>query len=180
MRIIGGFLGGRRLSPPLDKWPTRPTTDMAREALYNVLDHRMAFAEISAIDLFGGTGAHSFELISRGCTSVSYVDRYLPCVRWVEAQADVWGVSKYLDINLSDVVRHLHTCTDKYDLIIADPPYDWKKMKELPDLIFSKDILRPSGILIIEHSNKTDFTSHVRCDEVRTYGQTIFSFFSPL
>jgi len=178
MRIIGGFLGGRRFNPPADKWPTRPTTDIAREALFNILQNSVDFESVKALDLFGGSGSQSFELYSRGCEDITYVDRHFPCIKFVKTQVGVFEATQAIKIVKSDVFRFLKSDTSVYDYIFCDPPYALDKIVEIPDLIFSKELLSKKGTLVIEHDRNNDFEDHPRFVRARTYGMTIFSFFA--
>lgn len=176
MRIIGGEFGGRLLHPPMKKWPTRPTTDIAKEALYNILANRIDFEDVSMLDLFGGTGMHSLEFLSRGCQKVVYVDKYYPSVRWVKEQVSLLGVEDRIRLMKKDVKSYLSAEDMSFDIIFADPPYALPWINSLPDLIIESSAF--TDTLIIEHSNHTSFDQHDLCHEVRKYGQTRFSFFS--
>jgi len=178
MRIIGGELGGRRFYPPAKGWPTRPTTDVAKEALYNILQSRLEFPAVRFLDLFGGTGSHSFEMISRGCPDVTYVDKFRPCCAFVKKTATELGMLESLDIRCMDVFRFCRLTTPAFGYIFAGPPYGLKNLDAIPDLIFAHSLLTGGGIFVLEHSPQHDFTSHTQFSEVRNYGQTMFSFFS--
>jgi 16S rRNA (guanine(966)-N(2))-methyltransferase RsmD len=177
MRIIGGKFKGRRFNPPADHWPTRPTTDYAKEALFNILNNLLDFEDIKALDLFGGTGSHSYELISRGCTDVTYVDKFPPCVQFVRKTAAGLGIQSELKIVPMDVFRFLQGARDQYDYIFAGPPYALPTIDTIPDLIFAQHLLRPGGIFVLEHNPHHDFLYHSQLADVRNYGKTIFSFF---
>lgn len=177
MRIISGKFKGRRFSPPADNWPTRPTTDFAKEGLFNVLNNQFDFEEIRALDLFGGTGSHSYELISRGCTDVVYVDKFPACVEFVKKTAKALGVEHCVRIVRADVFRFLHTCREKFDYIFAGPPYPLPNIPEIPDLVFSLNLLKPGGWLVLEHNPHHQFKDHPFFKEARHYGKTIFSIF---
>lgn len=177
MRIISGELKGRRIKPPANHWPTRPTTDFAKEALYNILQHRMDFSGIRALDLFGGAGNHSLEWISRGCSDVTYVDLHGPCCRFVQDLADTWKINEAIKVWRMDVFAFLSRAGEPYDLIFAGPPYALSRIDELPDLILGGGFLAEEGCLVIEHDPTHDFTNHPAFSEVRNYGQTHFSFF---
>lgn len=180
MRIISGELGGRRFTPPITKWPTRPTTDIAKEGLFNILQNRLDFGEISMLDLFGGTGNICFEVISRGSESVTYVEKYPAAIQYVKKMAKEFRIESYLNIIRSDVFKYLkNPVTNTFDLIFADPPYDLNRLSELPDLILSNGHLNDGGLLIIEHDSSNNFTDHNKFIEKRKYGETIFSFFGP-
>lgn len=177
MRIIGGQFGSRRFNPPANNWPTRPTTDFAKEALYNILQHKIDFEETKMLDLFGGTGNHCYEFLSRGSEDVTYVDSFGKCVAFVKKTAKELGVEDELKVIKSDVFRFIKSNTDQYDFIFADPPYHLKTLHQLPDLILDNDLLAENGILTIEHDNQNSFEEHKRFVDVRKYGGCMFSFF---
>lgn len=177
MRIISGRFGGRHFYPPADKWPTRPTTDIAKEGLFNVLNNRLDWESVKMLDLFGGTGNHCFEFISRGCDDTTYVDKFMGCIRFVHDLKKKLQLDKELTIIKSDVFKYIHTCTEQYDYIFAGPPYPLPNIPEIPDLIFEKDLLRPEGLFVLETNQQHDFHKHSRFTELRKYGTTIFWFF---
>ncbi len=177
MRIIGGKFKGRRFTPPAKGWPTRPTTDFAKEGLCNVLMNRIDFEDIKALDLFGGSGSMSYEFISRGCTDMTYVDKFPACVRFVKATATTLKVEDQIRIFRRDVFRFLSKINEQFDLIFADAPYDLPKLDTIPDVVFEHNCLAEGGILIVEHDIKNDFSQHPRFIEARKYSSTIFSFF---
>lgn len=183
MRIISGSLGGRVLQPPMKKWPTRPTTDIAKEALYNILYNRIDFEQAIMLDLFGGTGAHVFEFLSRGCEDVTYVDMYAKCVSWVKEQVKILEYEKEAKIVKMDVAKFIkrHGASDgspEFNFIFADPPYALPWLPQLPSLILDNALLSEGGLLVIEHGSDVNFENHSRCTESRKYGQSRFSFFS--
>ncbi|WP_236978551.1 RsmD family RNA methyltransferase [Membranihabitans maritimus] len=177
MRIISGKLKGRRFYPPADKWPTRPTTDISKEGLYNILQHSLDFESINMLDLFGGTGNHCYEFISRGCKSVTYVDRHRPCVKFVESLAKELEIESFIKIVKADVFKFINKTVDKYDFIFAGPPYPLKKIPEIPQLIFDHNLLKGGGTLVLEHNQDHQFNNHFGFEQVRKYGGTFFSFF---
>ena len=177
MRIIGGKFKGRRFSPPADKWPTRPTTDFAKEGLFNILHNRLDFEEIKALDLFGGTGNHSYELISRGCKDVTYIDKHGPAIAFVRQAAVLLKIEDCIHIIPSDVFKFVERCTVQYDFIFAGPPYGMPALDTIPDKIFERNMLREEGLFVLEHNPNHQFQKHPRFIEVRNYGKTIFSFF---
>ncbi len=178
MRIISGDLGGRRFNPPITKWPTRPTTDIAKEGLFNILQNRIDFEETKVLDLFGGTGNLSFEFASRGSTDITYIDKYNPAIGYIKKMVVEFKIESSIKIIRSDVFKYLKSSVDhKYDLIFADPPYGLDKLSTIPELIFEKGLLNPDGILIIEHDASNDFKDVSGFTEKRKYGETIFSFF---
>jgi 16S rRNA (guanine(966)-N(2))-methyltransferase RsmD len=177
MRIIGGSLGGRRFNPPAKTWPTRPTTDQAKESLYNILSHKLDFEAMVMLDLFGGTGSHCYECVSRGCRNATYVDSFTPAVRYVRDVVKQLGIEDQVKIVSSDALKFLHQCTQKYSFVFADPPYNWSKGDVFPDLVLESGILDINGIFVFEHSKNISFTTHKRLADTRIYGATVFSFF---
>ena len=177
MRIIGGRFKGRRFNPPAKNWPTRPTTDFAKEGLFNILSNRIDFSEVKMLDLFGGTGNHCYEFISRGCEDATYVDKFGGCVAFVKKTAELLKIENELKIVKSDVFKFINTTIEKYDFIFAGPPYPLKTLDTIPDRIFEKDLLTDQGILVLEHNPNHDFQNHPNFEESRNYGTTIFSFF---
>lgn len=177
MRIIGGKFKGRRFDPPADKWPTRPTTDFAKEALFNILNNLLDFESVKMLDLFGGTGSHSYEFISRGCTDATYVDKFPGCVQFVRKTAQKLQIESSLKIFQMDVFRFIESTREQYDYIFAGPPYSLPTIDIIPDLIFEKELLLPDGLFVLEHNPQHEFLNHPHLVDVRNYGQTYFSFF---
>ncbi|MFZ4426283.1 MAG: RsmD family RNA methyltransferase [Saprospiraceae bacterium] len=177
MRIIGGKFKGRRFTPPADHWPTRPTTDFAKEGLFNILSNSLDFEELKVLDLFGGTGSHSYELISRGCTDVTYVDKFGPAVAFARKMARLLEIEPYIKIVQSDVFRYITHCKEHYDYIFAGPPYGLPQLEEIPELVFSHALLRPGGWLVLEHNPHHSFEAHSCFIMQRNYGKTLFTFF---
>jgi 16S rRNA (guanine(966)-N(2))-methyltransferase RsmD len=179
MRIIGGKFRGRRFDPPADNWPTRPTTDYAREALFNILNNQIDFEDIKVLDLFGGTGSHCYEFISRGCEDVTYVEKFPDAIRFVRKTAQTLGIEAQLKIMQMDAFKFIEHATAQYDYIFADPPYTLPTLDIIPNLIFDKNLLLPDGLFVLEHNAHNDFLEHPKLVDVRNYGKTIFSFFRP-
>ncbi len=177
MRIIGGQFKGRKFYPPAKNWPTRPTTDFAKEGLFNILQNDLDFESIKVLDLFGGTGNHSYEFISRGCQDVTYVDKFPGCVRFVQKTAKELDISDKILVVKADVFKFIHRTKDQYDYIFAGPPYPLPNIPEIPDLIFEKELLKEDGLFVLEHNPNHNFKNHEFFYNVRNYGQTIFSFF---
>ena len=177
MRILGGDLGGLRFYPPADKWPTRPTTDISKEALYNILMNRVDFEDLCILDLFGGTGNHCFECLSRGCAHATYVDRHVPAIKFVQRQAKEWSLTDRLTVIRMDVKKFIQTSTDSFDYIFAGPPYPLPWLDEIPALVFNSELLHPQGLFVLEHNHDHNFSYLIQCVEERRYGQTHFSFF---
>jgi 16S rRNA (guanine(966)-N(2))-methyltransferase RsmD len=175
MRIISGSLKGRRINPPTNL-PVRPTTDLAKESLFNILNNHVDFEKINALDLFSGTGSISLELISRGCISVTSVDMNFKCTDFIKKTALVFKVNN-LHIVKTNVFNYLKFSTTTFDLIFADPPYDMQGINTIPDIIFEKNLLSENGLLIVEHSKDINFDTHNRLFEHRNYGKVNFSIF---
>ena len=182
MRIISGKYGGRRLSPPKNI-TARPTTDFAKESLFNLLNNRLDFEGIDVLDLFAGTGGIGIECVSRGAREVTAVEIAHVQQNWIIACCRQLGITN-LSVIRGDVFKFLHSCRTRYDLIFADPPYALEQLPTLPDVILgepssdcSPQILKENGWLVIEHGKDPDFTSHPRHVETRTYGSVHFSFF---
>jgi 16S rRNA (guanine(966)-N(2))-methyltransferase RsmD len=178
MRIIGGKFKGRRFNPPAKNWPTRPTTDYAKEGLFNILYNNFDFSEIRVLDLFGGTGNHSYEFISRGCRDVTYVDKFPGCVAFAKRTAQELDIEKFLKINRADVFKFIQQRQIPYDYIFAGPPYPLPNIPEIPDLILQQQLLKPGGWLVLEHNPQHNFEKHSNLLQVRNYGTTIFSIFT--
>ncbi len=179
MRIIGGKFKGRRFNPPANKWPTRPTTDFAKEGLFNIINNNFDFEELKVLDLFGGTGNHSYEFISRGATDVTYVDKFGGCVAFVKKTAALLEIEKYLKIYKSDVFKFVKSTKQQYDYIFAGPPYPLPNLDTIPDVIFEHDLVKEDGWLVLEHNPNHDFKDHPKYIKERNYGTTIFSIFTP-
>lgn len=175
MRIIAGKYGGRRITPPYLS-PTRPTTDYAREGLFNILESRFDLCSISFLDLFGGTGCISYEMASRGCTDIVTVEKHPQCIAFIKKTIVLLNTDAIKPIR-ADVFTYLEHCERQFNLIFAGPPYTLKNLSILPDLIFSKNILTPTGWFILEHNPAHDFQKHPCFIEQRKYGTTIFAFF---
>jgi 16S rRNA (guanine(966)-N(2))-methyltransferase RsmD len=180
MRIIGGQFKGRRFHPPADNWPTRPTTDYAKEGLFNILTNRFDFERMRVLDLFGGTGSHSYEFVSRGCQDVTYVDKHAPAVRFVRKTVEELGIAGSVAIFQMDVFRFIESFRGKpFDYVFAGPPYALPTIDMLPDLIFKHQLVAARGWLVLEHNPHCDFREHPCLTDIRHYGKTIFSIFSP-
>ncbi|NND08438.1 MAG: methyltransferase [Saprospiraceae bacterium] len=177
MRIIGGTFRGRRFYPPADRWPTRPTTDFAKEALFNILMNRLDFASIKMLDLFGGTGSHSYEAVSLGCQDVTYVDKHIPAVKFVKETCATLGIADYVHIVRSDVLKYLAKESIFYDYVFAGPPYGLPWLDEIPNMVLQNGWLARTGLFVLEHNQHHDFNKHEHFRELRTYGGTHFSFF---
>jgi 16S rRNA (guanine966-N2)-methyltransferase len=175
MRIIGGSLKGLRLNPPKNL-PVRPTTDLAKEALFNILQNQIEFDDIKVLDLFSGTGNISFEFASRGAKQVIAVDRSIHCINYIKDTARQHQLSN-IKTYKADIFKYLQLETEQYDLIFADPPYDMNQIPEIPKIIFEKNLLSVDGLLIVEHQSMQNLSNHPAFVEQRKYGHSSFSFF---
>ncbi len=175
MRIITGQFKGRHFDIPRT-FKARPTTDFAKENIFNVLNGYIDFDGIIALDLFAGTGSISLELVSRGCKEVVSVEKdrdharfIADCMKKINAENDI--------LIRGDVFRFLKSCHQKFDLIFADPPYALPELDTLPDLVFEHDLLAADGVFVFEHGKHNDFSAHPRFKEHRSYGSVNFSIF---
>lgn len=176
MRIISGEFKGRRITAP-KKLPVRPTTDMAKEALFNILNNQYYLDEISVLDLFSGTGNISYEFASRGTTEILAVDADFGCVKFINETAESFGMP--IKTVKSDVFKFLEKNKQKHTIIFADPPYsfDVEAFSKIPNLVFENELLEENGLLIVEHSKHTDLSELVNYSHSKNYGGNMFSFF---
>lgn len=176
MRIIAGSLRGRRLNPPTSL-PVRPTTDMARESLFNILNNYVDYEECQVMDLFAGTGAVSFEFISRGVKEVTSIDINNQCTDFIKSTAQQLRVNN-IHVVRADVFDLLKRAYKKFDIVFADPPYAMEDLEKLPDLIFEHNILTEEGIFVLEHPKEYQFEEHDHFWQHRHYGKVNFTFFA--
>jgi len=176
MRIISGKYKGRRIIAP-KKLPVRPTTDLSKESLFNILNHQFNFTELNVLDLFSGTGNISYEFASRGASPITSVDEDLGCVNFIKKTAQEFE----MDITAikSDVFKFLERSKAKYDVIFADPPYNLtqEQFERIVTLIFEKELLDAEGLLIVEHSPHTKMDHLEHFSSNRKYGSSLFSFY---
>lgn len=175
MRIIRGTHRGRRITPPANL-PVRPTTDLAKESLFNILDNHIYFDDIRVLDLYAGTGSISYEFASRGSQLVIAVDIHPRCVSFISETATKLGLSQLRAVRSSSI-GFLNHCSEKFDLIFADPPYELEGVEDVIRLVFERQLLLDNGWLIIEHSQGRDFSSFPNFTQHRNYGKVNFSFF---
>ena len=177
MRVISGLYKHRRFDIP-KSFKARPTTDFAKENLFNVLtSNYLDFEEgISALDLFAGTGSISLELLSRGCDKVVSIEKDFQHYRFIRAVMEEIGTDKNFLIR-GDAFQYISHCKEQFDLIFADPPYELKGLETLPDLILQNKLLKENGIFVLEHGKSNDFTLHRLFLNHRSYGSVNFSFF---
>ena len=175
MRIISGSHKSKRITAPKNL-PVRPTTDMAKEGLFNILNNRYYFDEIRVLDLFSGTGNISFEFASRGTEEIFCVDKNHKCIRFIQQTAQELNFDTILTIQ-ADVFEFLLQHNREHDIIFADPPYDLTDLNKVIESIFDNRLLSQEGVLILEHSKMKDFSEHSFFKNTRRYGNVIFSFF---
>jgi 16S rRNA (guanine966-N2)-methyltransferase len=176
MRIIGGELGGRKINPPAKMPYTRPTTDVAKEGLFNIIENNLDISELKTLDLFGGTGSISYELASRGATDQTIVEKDARMHEFIKSTANQLQL-EHLKIAKMDVFKFLDQCREQFDFIFAGPPYALKNIDDLPTLIFDKKLLRNAGWFVLEHMPKNDYKKFPFFKTARNYGTTIFSIF---
>lgn len=176
MRIIGGKYGGRRIQPPAKMPHTRPTTDVAKEGLFNVLENNLDIPGMKTLDLFGGTGCISYELASRGAADLCIVEQDTRQVSFIRDTARSLGIAD-LRIFKMEVFRFIRHCEETFDFIFAGPPYALAAIDQLPEHIFERKLLRPGGWFVLEHTPRNNYQDHPRFHSERRYGTTIFSIF---
>ncbi len=176
MRIISGKFKGRRINAP-KKLPVRPTTDMAKEALFNILNNQYYFDEISVLDLFSGTGSISYEFASRGTECITAVDQDFGCIKFINETASNFEMP--ITTIKTDVFKFLEKLTDQFTIIFADPPYAFtdQQFKTIIQCVFENELLEDDGLLIIEHAKQTDLSKLGFYGYSKNYGGSVFSFF---
>ena len=176
MRIISGKWGGRKISPPTNMPHTRPTTDIAKEGLFNILQNRMDFEGIKILDLFGGTGCISYELASRGAADLTMIEKDNTMHGFIKMNLDMLGVQNCKVLKM-DVFAYLNTCTETFDFIFAGPPYALGSIDELPKIIVSRQLINKAGFFVLEHTPRNQYQKFPGFSFERNYGSTLFSFF---
>jgi 16S rRNA (guanine966-N2)-methyltransferase len=174
MRIIGGELGGRRVNPPAKMPYTRPTTDIAKEGLFNVLENNLDLSALKTLDLFGGTGSISYELASRGVRDLTVVEKDPVMFAFIQKSAKELGLENY-KVARMDVFKFIDQCKEKFDFIFAGPPYALATIDELPKLALP--LLNDKGWFVLEHTPRNDYKKYPCYVTERHYGTTIFSIF---
>ncbi|WP_400079980.1 16S rRNA (guanine(966)-N(2))-methyltransferase RsmD [Winogradskyella sp. R77965] len=177
MRIISGIFKGRRITAP-KKLPVRPTTDMAKEALFNILNNQYYLDDISVLDLFSGTGNISYEFASRGTENITAVDDNFGCIKFINETAEAFEMP--INTIKSDVFKYLEKSKQRHTIIFADPPYNFEldAFSKIPELVFENQLLEDEGLLIVEHSKHTDLSHLEHYSHSKSYGGNMFSFFS--
>ncbi len=177
MRIISGKFGGRKINPPTKMPYTRPTTDIAKEGLFNILQNRISFADIKTLDLFGGTGSISYELASRGATDLTIVEKDAAMYAFIKKNIELLAIENCHVLKM-DIFKFLETCTEKYDFIFAGPPYALGSIDEIPKIIIQKNLIATDGYFVLEHTPRNNYEKFQGFSFVRNYGTTLFSFFT--
>lgn len=176
MRIIGGTYKGKQIIAPKNL-PVRPTTDFAKEGLFNILNNKVDFEGLSVLDLFCGTGNISLEFASRGAQKIYAIDKHSPCLYFVKDTAKALKLSSIIT-DRADVFKYLEKSHSTFDVIFADPPYELENIAQIHDLVFTHKLLNEGGWLIIEHGQRTDLSANQNYVETRKYGNVHFSFFA--
>lgn len=176
MRIVGGEFSGRRFNPPTST-PARPTTDIAKEGLFNALQHMMDLEGIKTCDLFAGTGSISYELASRGAENLTLIERDTGNIDFIKKTATILGILDKMNIIRGDVFKFMKSCTEQYDFIFADPPYALGNIDDVPMLVFEKQMLKSGGIFVHEHAPRNDYQKHPNFMRMKNYGDSVFTFF---
>ncbi|MDI3527188.1 MAG: rRNA (guanine966-N2)-methyltransferase [Tenuifilum sp.] len=175
MRIVSGRLKGRQINPP-KSFRARPTTDFAKESIFNIISNNFDFEGLKVLDLFAGTGSISYEFVSRGVEFTDSVEKDFHHWRFIQDTKQKLGLDNLNPIK-GDAFKFIATCSKVYDLIFADPPYSMEGIEKLPELILNSQILSENGWFILEHSNKYDFSDYQHFKEKRIYGSVNFSIF---
>ncbi|MEP6845268.1 MAG: RsmD family RNA methyltransferase [Panacibacter sp.] len=176
MRIISGKFGGRRINPPANMPYTKPTTDIAKEGLFNILQNRIHFTGIKTLDLFGGTGCISYELASRGANDLTIVEKDHTMHAFIKKNVDMLGIENCKVLKM-EVFSFLANCNDPFDFIFAGPPYALGTIEELPKTIVSKKLIVEDGFFVLEHTPRNNYEKFAGFSFQRNYGTTVFSFF---
>ena len=176
MRIISGKFGGRKINPPANMPHTRPTTDVAKEGLFNILQSRINLDGAKTLDLFGGTGCISYELASRGAIALTIVEKDNQMLDFIKKNIEQFKIENAQLLRM-DVFQYLNTCTDQFDFIFAGPPYALTTIDDLPRIIVERKLISPEGYFILEHTPRNNYENFVGFSFQRNYGATVFSFF---
>lgn len=175
MRIIGGILKGKVITPPMG-YNARPTTDYAKEGLFNILNNEYEFEDLKVLDLFGGTGAIAFEFASRGASRVYSVDMNRDNAQFIRKEAARLGLDNVTAVH-DNVFDFLPICKEKFDIVFADPPYALEGLETIPDKVFEQDVIHPDCYFILEHGGEHSFKDHPFFVKEREYGRVHFTFF---
>ena len=176
MRIISGEHGGRRINPPAKMPYTRPTTDVAKEGLFNIIQNNLEIEGMKTLDLFGGTGSISYELASRGATDLTIVEKDNTMFEFIRKTSTDLKLQNFKVIKM-EVFKFMENCADQFDFIFAGPPYALNTIDELPKKVVEKQLLKPNGWFVLEHTPRNNYEGYPLFVTSRNYGTTIFSIF---
>lgn len=176
MRIISGIHGGRKIHPPAKMPHTRPTTDIAKEGLFNIIQNNLEIDELDVLDLFGGTGCISYELASRGALNITIVEKDNKMYDFIKKTVTELEFENF-NVVKQDVFKFIESSTHQFDFIFAGPPYALATIDELPVKIFEHNLLKPGGWFVLEHTPRNDYKNFAHYKTERNYGTTIFSIF---
>jgi 16S rRNA (guanine(966)-N(2))-methyltransferase RsmD len=176
MRIITGKYGGRKINPPTKMPYTRPTTDIAKEGLFNIIENNMSIPGTKTLDIFGGTGSISYELASRGASDLTIVEKDPKMYEFIKNKINELKIENCVVVK-NDVFRFLESCNESYNFIFAGPPYALKNIDDLPAIIHEKKLLAPAGWFILEHTPANNYENELLFKTSRNYGTTVFSIF---
>ncbi len=176
MRIISGKYGGRKINPPHNMPYTRPTTDIAKEGLFNILQNRIQIEGARTLDLFGGTGCISYELASRGAENLTIVEKDSQMLQFIKQNVEMLKIENVQVLNM-DVFQFLNSCSQQYEVIFAGPPYALNTIDDLAKIIVERKLISPTGYFILEHTPRNNYKNFAGYSFERNYGSTIFSFF---
>ncbi|AYD46712.1 RsmD family RNA methyltransferase [Arachidicoccus soli] len=179
MRIISGIHGGRKIKPPAKMPHTRPTTDIAKEGLFNILQNRMSFDGIKTLDLFGGTGCISYELASRGACDLTIIEKDSIMQNFIQQNLNMLKVENARVLKM-DVFQFIENCVDTFDFIFAGPPYALGSIDEIPRIIVQRNLIAEKGFFVLEHTPRNNYETFSGFSFQRNYGTTVFSFFERL
>lgn len=176
MRIITGKYGGRKIHPPAKMPHTRPTTDVAKEGLFNIIENNISIPGLKTLDIFGGTGSISYELASRGAADLTIVEKDSKMYEFIQKSVGELNIENCTVVKM-DVFRFLENAAEKYDLIFAGPPYALKAIDDLPRVVRDKNLLNKDGWFILEHTPANNYEKEPMFKTMRNYGTTVFSIF---
>jgi len=176
MRIIGGELGGRRVNPPAKMPYTRPTTDIAKEGLFNILENNLEMEGMKTLDLFGGTGSISYELASRGVADLTIVEKDMAMYEFIKKTSEALKLENFKVVKM-DVFRFMEQCTEQFDFIFAGPPYALETINDIPKMIVDRKLLKQNGWFVLEHTPRNNYEGYPLFVTQRNYGTTVFSIF---
>jgi len=176
MRIISGTYGGRKIHPPAQMPYTRPTTDVAKEGLFSIIENNISIAGLKTLDLFGGTGCISYELASRGAGNLTIIEKDAKMHAFIQKNINDLQIENCKVIKM-DVFKFLETTADMYDFIFAGPPYALKNIDDLPVIIRQKKLLNDKGWFVLEHTPANNYDKEPQFKTSRNYGTTVFSIF---